>query len=285
MLESNKYANILGINFECHSDPRPSTCPMEVGQQPYLDETTGEYQCPLCLYVLNTQSAEDENPHGEDIIDEEEASSLGLVYVAETDKIQVDQTDEEKRVVDRKRDISNIISLIISVDRPYTDYLANNVEEVITMLTELEEAEVDGFELRKNIRPKILAVTSHLFKRLPNSKALEILGEKSGSILRRKLFLDKTYTTKIDNTISMAINEVGQSLEIPNATISQAIDMFEKDLPANREPKDRVKGAAWLYVYLTKKTDIPIKRNQFTSLSGVSRISFGKSVSVYSSYF
>ncbi len=285
MSESNKFANILGINFECNADPRPSTCPMEVGQQPHLDETTGEYICPLCLYVLNTQSAEDENPQGEDIIDEEEASSLGLVFVAETDKIQVDQTDEEKRVVERKRDISNIVSLIISVDRPYTDYLANNVEEIISMLTELEEAEVRGYELGKNIRPKILMVASHLFKRLPNSKALEILGEKSSSILKGKLFLDQTYTSKIDNTVSMAINEVGQSLEIPNATISQAIDMYEKDLPANREPKDRVKGAAWLYVYLKKKTDIPIKRSQFTSLSGISRVSFGKSVSVYSSYF
>ena len=72
---------------------------------------------------------------------------------------------------------------------------------------------------------------------------------------------------------------------IPDTLISQAIEAYEKDLPANSEPKDRVKGAAWLYSYLTKKTDIKTKKSDFTSLPGISRVSFGKAVSVYLSYF
>lgn len=286
MSVSNKFANILGKNFECKSDPPPSTCPMEVGQQPKLDPKTGEYYCPFCLYVLGTQSEDDVGAQGEDIIDEEEAQGLGLVFVPETDSIQKDQSDEEGRVVTRKKDIAIMISLIISIDRPYIEYMSNNQQTILTMLKELEDANVKGFQTGVSVRPKILAVTSHLYKRLPNSKALNILGVKTNDILKKKSFLDQTYTAKIDNKVSMAINDIGQTLDIPDVMISKAIDEYEKDLPPNREPKDRVKGAAWLYVYLIKKTDAKkVTRKQFTSLPGVSRISFGKAVSVYLSYF
>ena len=285
MLVSNKFANILGKNFECLSDPPPSTCPMEVGQEPHLDTKTGEYQCPLCLYVVGTQSADDEESQGEDIIDEEEARGLGLVFVPETDSLP-DQSDEESRLVTRKNDIAMMVSLIISIDRPYIEYMSNNQQTILTMLKELEDAKVKGFQTGVSVRPKILAVASHLYKRLPNSKALNILGVKTNDILKKKSFLDQTYTAKIDNKVSMAINDIGQSLDIPDVMISKAIEEYEKDLPPNREPKDRVKGAAWLYVYLIKKTDAKkVTRKQFTSLPGVSRVSFGKAVSVYLSYF
>ena len=60
---------------------------MEVGQEPHLDPKTGEYQCQLCLCVVGTQSTDDEESQGEDIIDEEEAQGLGLVFVPETDSL------------------------------------------------------------------------------------------------------------------------------------------------------------------------------------------------------
>lgn len=285
MLESNKYADILGKNFQCQADPRPSTCPMETGSQPYLDEVTGEYQCPLCLYVLNTQSEEDDsNSYGEDIIDEESAMSLDLDYTPE----MVEKRDlgkEGQREVSRKDAITEMISLLISIDRPFIEYMSTNQDSILTMLTELEDAEVTNFGIGTGLKPKILAVASHMFKRLPNNEALKVVGVKTGDVLKRKSFLDQTYTSKVDNNISMAINDIGQTLGIPDTLISQAIEAYEKDLPANSEPKDRVKGAAWLYSYLTKKTDIKTKKSDFTSLPGISRVSFGKAVSVYLSYF
>jgi len=285
MLESNKYADILGKNFQCQADPRPSTCPMETGSQPYLDEVTGEYQCPLCLYVLNTQSEEDDsNSYGEDIIDEESAMSLDLDYTPE----MVEKRDlgkEGQREVSRKDAITEMISLLISIDRPFIEYMSNNQEDILTMLGELEDAEVTNFEIGRDLKPKILAVASHMFKRLPNNEALNVVGVKTADVLKRKSFLDQTYTSKIDNNISMEINSIGNSLSIPNPIISKAIEEYEKDLPANSEPKDRVKGAAWLYVYLSKKTDSKPKKSDFTSLPGISRVSFGKAVSVYLSYF
>jgi len=211
--------------------------------------------------------------------------SLDMNYVPETDRIQKDLGAEGQREVSRKDTITEMISLVISIDRPFIEYMSTNQEDILTMLTELEEAGVSGFEIGRNLRPKILAVTSHMFKKLPNTKALEVLEVKTNDVLQRKLFLDKTYTTRIDNSVSMAINDVGNTLNIPESMISKAIEEYEKDLPPNREPKDRVKGAAWLYTYLTKKTDTKVRKSDFTSLPGVSRNSFGKAVSVYLSYF
>lgn len=285
MLDSNRFVDILGKYFECRADPRIQPCPMETGQQPYLDESSGEYQCPLCLRIVGQQSEEDDSqPYGEDIIDEEEAMSLNMNYTPE----MVEKRDlgaEGQREVSRKDSITEMISLLISVDRPFIEYMSNNQEDILTMLGELEDAEVTNFEIGKDLKPKILAVASHMFKRLPNNEALKVVGVKTGDILKRKSFLDQTYTTKIDNSVSMQINDVGHTLEIPDAMISKAIEEYEKDLPPNREPKDRVKGAAWLYSYLTKKTDIRTKKSDFTSLPGISRIPFGKAVSVYLSYF
>ena len=285
MLDSNRFVDILGKYFECRADPRIQPCPMETGQQPYLDESSGEYQCPLCLRIVGQQSEEDDSqPYGEDIIDEEEAMSLNMNYTPE----MVEKRDlgaEGQREVSRKDAMTEMISLLISVDRLFIEYMSTNQEDILTMLTELEEAGVSGFEIGRNLRPKILAVTSHMFKKLPNTKALEVLEVKTNDVLQRKLFLDKTYTTRIDNSVSMAINDVGNTLNIPESMISKAIEEYEKDLPPNREPKDRVKGAAWLYTYLTKKTDITVRKTEFTSLPGISRIPFGKAVSVYLSYF
>ena len=286
MLESNKYEDILGKYFECVADPRAPTCPMETGSQPYLDDSTGEYQCPLCLRIVGQQSEEDDTtPYGEDIIDEEEAISLDLKYVPEVDSVQKNLGKEGQREVSRKEAITEMISLLISIDRPFIEYMSSNQNDILTMLGELEDAEVTNFEIGKDLKPKILAVASHMFKRLPNNEALKVVGVKTGDVLKRKSFLDQTYTTKIDNSVSMQINDVGHTLEIPDAMISKAIEEYEKNLPPNREPKDRVKGAAWLYSYLTKKTDIKTKKSDFTSLPGISRNSFGKAVSAYSSYF
>ena len=285
MLESNKYADILGKDFSCIAEPRPSTCPMEMGSQPHLDESTGEYQCPLCLHVVGQQSEEDDSaPYGEDIVDEEEAMSLDLNYTPE----MVEKRDlgaEGQREVSRKDSITEMISLLISIDRPFIEYMSTNQDSILTMLTELEDAEVTNFGIGTGLKPKILAVASHMFKRLPNNEALKVVGVKTSDVLKRKSFLDQTYTSKVDNNISMAINDIGQTLEIPDAMISKAIEAYEKDLPANREPKDRVKGAAWLYAYLTKQTDTKAKKSEFTSLPGISRVSFGKAVSAYLSYF
>ena len=285
MSVSNRFADILGADFYCLAEEEPPRCPMEMGEQPHLVDETGEYVCPFCLVLVGNQTEEDDSRSvGEDIIDEEEAISLDLNYTPEMVE-QREFTSEDKRIVDRKDAITKVISLLISIDRPFIEYMSTNQDAILTMLTELEEAEVDGFGIGGNIRPKIIAVASHMFKRLPNSESLRVLEIKTNDVLSKKIFLDKTYTSEIDNSISIEINDIGNSLEIPNTTISKAIERYEKDLPPNREPKDRVKAAAWLYSYLSKETDAKPKKGDFTSLPGISRVSFGKAVSVYLSYF
>ena len=285
MSGSNRFEDILGINFGCVAETKPTVCPMEQGEEPYLDSTTGEYQCPFCLHLVGNQTEDDDDPSvGEDIIDEEEAVSLDLSYTPEMVE-KKDATAEDKRIIDRKDAITNVISLLIGIDRPFVEYMSSNQDAILTMLSELEDNDIDGFGLGKDIQPKIIAVASHLFKKLPNSEALRILDIRTNDLLGRKSFLDNTYTTKIDNSVSIAINSIGNNVDLPKTLISQAIEEYEKNLPTNREPKDRVKAAAWLYAYLSKRTDNKPKKGDFTSLPGISRVSFGKAVSAYLSYF
>jgi len=284
MSASNKSADILGKDFECRDDPPQRGCPLMAGVSPHISLDTGEAQCTLCYRVVGQETSDDEQVFDDDIIDEEEAASLDMKFVAEVDKIQVDQTDEEKAIIRRKNAISEIISLIIPIDMKYAEYMSDNQDAILTMLGELEDADIDGFQIGKNIRPKVLAVASHMKKSLPNSKALKALEVKTNQILQRKSFLDKTYTSRIDNTISIEINNIGQTLDLPKPIISKAIDMYEKDLPPNKEPKDRVKAAAWLYSYLKKKTDDKPKKADFY-LPGISRNAFNRAVSSYEPYF
>lgn len=284
MLASNKSADTLENNFECVDDPPQRGCPLMAGVEPHISNDTGEAQCPLCYRVVGQETSDDEQVFDDDIIDEEEAMSLDMKYVAEVDKIQTDQTDEQKATIRRKDAITAIISLIVPIDMKYAEYMSDNQDAILTMLGELEDAGIDDFQTGKNIRPKVLAIASHMKKGLPNSKALRVLEVKTSDILRRKAFLDKTYTSKVDNIISMNISDIGQSLEIPTPIISKAIDMYEKDLPPNKEPKDRVKAAAWLYSYLKQKTDMKPKKGDFY-LPGISRISFNRAVSSYKPYF
>ena len=119
--------------------------------------------------------------------------------------------------------MTEMTSLLISIDRPFIEYMSNNEVDILTMLRELEDAEVTNFEINRDLKPKILAVASHMFKRLPNNEALKVVGVKTGDVLKRKSFLDQMYTTKIDNKVSMQINDVGHTLEIPDAMISKAM--------------------------------------------------------------
>ena len=66
--------------------------------------------------------------------------------------------------------MTNVISLLISIDRPFVKYMSSNQDAILTMLSELEDNDIDGFELGKDIQPKIIAVASHMFKKLPNSR-------------------------------------------------------------------------------------------------------------------
>ena len=114
MLDSNRFVDILGKYFECRADPRIQPCPMETGQQPYLDESSGEYQCPLCLRIVGQQSEEDDSqPYGEDIIDEEEAMSLNMNYTPE----MVIRCGNLTRSILRSAKLNTTISSFLRVSR------------------------------------------------------------------------------------------------------------------------------------------------------------------------
>ena len=68
----------------------------------------------------------------------------------------------------------------------------------------------------------------------------------------------------------MQINDIGHTLEMPTRDDIQSHRGIRKEPPTNREPKDRVKAAAWLYAYLKKTDRCQTKEVDFTSLPGIS---------------
>ena len=172
MSVKNKSADILGINFECVDDPPRIKCPnMEEGPDGYAKiETTGEYQCILCLRKVGNESSSDDEVAEDDVVDEENVEEVEYAYTAEGDKIQ-DFTPEQLLVISRKDKISEMVSKISSIDLEFSLFMSDNQNEIIDLLRKMEKAGESVFDTRA-LEPKILGVTAHLIKRYPDPKAM-----------------------------------------------------------------------------------------------------------------
>jgi len=284
MSVKNKSADILGINFECQDDPPRSDCPNIVGgQEGYTKiESTGEYQCIACLRKLGNESSSDDEVADDDVIDEENMEVVEYAYTAEGDKIQ-DQTAEEGLVIKRKDKITEMLPKIATSDLEYATFMSTREAEIIDLLRKMETAGEPNFDIR-SLAPKILAVTSHLIKRYPTTKAMKAVGVTPVSIEAGKAVLDSLRSPDIGDPVSIAINNIGNSLQIPEAMIMSAIEEYEKDKPPNTEPKTQARAAAWLYLY-AKKSKLKIKKTEIYDMPGVSRSAFNKALKSYQDYF
>ena len=285
MSVKNKSADILGINFTCRDDPPRSNCPNLVeGPEGYAKvESTGEYQCIACLRKVGNESSTEDEVADDDVIDEENAEAVEYAYTAEGDKIQ-DQTPEESRVIERKDKISDMMPKIAASDLEYAMFMSDKQDEIIDLLRKVETAREPSFDTRL-LAPKILAVTSHLIKRYPTTKAMKAVGVKPRAIEAGKNILDALQSPELGDPISIAINNIGNSLQVPEAIIMSAIEAYEKNKPIpNQEPKPLARAAAWLYLH-ARRSKLKINKTEVYNMPGVSRSAFNKALKSYEDYF
>ena len=144
----------------------------------------------------------------------------------------------------------------------------------------LSKDNVPGFEGERNIKPKVVSVTSHYMKRLPTSNAMRASKVKSNDIRKRKTVIDNMYRTDIGNPMAMNINNIGNQLGVPETIISLAIEEFEKTTPSNSEPKPLARAAAWLYLF-AKKKNYKITKQEFDKISNLSRSALNRAIESY----
>ena len=284
MSEKNKSADILGVNFECVDDPPRINCPNLIeGPEGFAKiETTGEYQCTACLRKVGNESSSDDEVADDDVIDEENMESVEYAYTAEGDKIQ-DFTPEQLLINARKDKISEMLGKISPVDLEFSLFLSNRQDEIIDILRKMEKAGESAFETRA-LEPKIIGVASHLLKRYPNTKAMKAVGVKPSSIEGPKKILDALQSPQLGDAVSVEINNIGNSLTIPEPVIMSAIEEYEKNKPPNKEPKTMARAAAWLYI-AAKNAKVKINKTQIYNIPGVSRSAFNKALKSYEEFF
>jgi hypothetical protein len=284
MLVKNKSADILGIDFHCKDDPPRIDCPNLIkGPEGFAKiESTGEYQCLACLRKVGNESSAEDEVADDDVIDAENAEEVDHAYTAEGDKIQ-DLTAEQLLVITRKDKITAMVSVITPIDLEFALFLSNKQDEIIELLRKMETAGEPTFDIR-SLEPKILAVASHLIKRYPHTKAIKALGVKHSAVEAPKRILDSLYSPKLGNVVSIAINNIGNALNVPEAIIMSAIEEYEKNPPPNKEPKPKARAAAWLYIH-TKKSKLKINKTKIYDIPGVSRSAFNKALRSYEDYF
>ena len=200
----------------------------------------------------------------------------------EGDKVQ-DFTAEQLLVISRKDKISEMINKISSLDLEFSLFMSEHQNEIIDLLRKMEKAGESSFETRA-LEPKILGVTSHLIKRYPNTKAMKAMTVKPSAIEGPKQILDALQSPQLGDAVSVGINNIGNSLKIPEPVILSAIEEYEKNRPPNKEPKTMARAAAWLYIY-TKNANFKINKTQIYNIPGVSRSAFNKALKSYEEFF
>ena len=290
--EPNKYADILGLDFECQREPPleptyPTGCPnFNDGPGPELMVDTGEQICRRCGKKLGQDSGLDDDLVDDDPLDEEDAEYQGTSdYTPEGGKI-MDFTPEEGRRNDRRDKIIEINLVIGSLDKEFSIYLADEEIYIVTTLMELESAKVPEF-ITKMLVPKIIAVASYLFHRQPNKEALNALkkefptqGIKPAHIDKRIKSIQNIKEPHVDNEMERNMISIAKSLDIPETIYQPAIENFEKERPMNSVPNVKVLAAAWLFMQ-TIKTGYQINKGDFYNIPGISRTNFNKAHSSY----
>ena len=110
MSVSNKYADTLGLNFECLREPPlelkwPEGCPNgNDGPGPKTDDKTGDIICIKCGVVFGSEVGYDDDTYDDDAIDAENAEDIETSYTYEGDKV-IDYTPEQDLKATRKKKI------------------------------------------------------------------------------------------------------------------------------------------------------------------------------------
>ncbi len=281
MSATTRFPDILGNDWECKREPPlgKTECPNYNGIGPELLHATGEWMCRKCFKVIGQENSTDDEIQDDDAIDDENKEEVEIAYTAEGER-NTDFTPEQALRVRILKTIDKIVANMNQLDQPFAMYMKKNEYEIASMVMNLSKDNVPGFEGERNIKPKVVSVTSHYMKRLPTSNAMRASKVKSNDIRKRKTVIDNMYRTDIGNPMAMNINNIGNQLGVPETITSLAIEEFEKTTPSNSEPKPLARAAAWLYLF-AKKKNYKITKQEFDKISNLSRSALNRAIESY----
>jgi len=280
-LGSNPFEDIVGADFSCLKEPplSPDKCPGSSFTQggPRLDDEIGEWYCPTCGAVFDTDEAPEDEFFDDD---EDEAFDNDEEFVAEGDRL-IRQTPEEKARVDRYNALNSLSADLGPINLRLSMYMEANATMIIDTLRELELGKEPAFGGRL-LKPKVLAVSLFMTKRRLDAETYRIIkvNQRTVDIMLRALTLLRPSVGDSD-PMSENIRFVGNTLNLPPGIITIVTEQYEEaGRPPNRETDWRTRAAAWIYL-MTKDIGLQVTKAKLKAVGGVKKNAFDRAVESY----
>jgi len=273
----------VGADFTCLKEPplSPDKCPGSSFTQggPQLDNEIGEWYCPACGVVFDTDEAPEDEFFDDD---EDEAFDNDEEFVAEGDRL-IRQTPEEKARVDRYNALNSLSADLGPINLRLSMYMEANATMIIDTLRELELGGEPAFEVRL-LKPKVLAVSLFMTKRRLDAETYRIIkvNQRTVDTMLRALTLLRPSAGEND-PMSENIRFVGNTLNLPTGIITIVTEQYEEaGRPPNRETDWRTRAAAWIYL-MTKDLGLKVTKAKLKAVGGVKKNAFDRAVESYES--
>lgn len=271
----------MGADFSCLKEPplSPDKCPGSSFTQggPRLDDEIGEWYCPTCGAVFDTDEAPEDEFFDDD---EDEAFDNDEEFVAEGDRL-IRQTPEEKARVDRYNALNSLSADLGPINLRLSMYMEANATMIIDTLRELELGKEPAFGGRL-LKPKVLAVSLFMTKRRLDAETYRIIkvNQRTVDIMLRALTLLRPSVGDSD-PMSENIRFVGNTLNLPPGIITIVTEQYEEaGRPPNRETDWRTRAAAWIYL-MTKDIGLQVTKAKLKAVGGVKKNAFDRAVESY----
>lgn len=272
----------MGADFSCLKEPplSPDKCPGSSFTQggPRLDNEIGEWYCPTCGVVFDTDEAPEDEFFDDD---EDEAFDNDEEFVAEGDRL-VRQTPEEKARVDRYNALNSLSADLGPINLKLSVYMEANATMIIDSLRELELGGEPAFVETRLLRPKVLAIALFMTKRRLDAETYRILkvNQRIVDTMLRALNSLRPSSDKAD-PMSDNIRFVGNTINLSPGVITIVIEQYqEAGRPPNRETDWRTRAAAWIYL-MTKDLGLKVTKAKLKAVGGVKKNAFDRAVASY----
>jgi len=270
MLESNKYADILGLRFDCHDDLPLGECPAFKGEFDKSD-ISGKYICRQCLSPVGMEVYDER----EDLYDEEDDQDAGAMnedsnFVAEGDNSMTDWTPDFAKRVEREEAIIKLIDSV--VDGDLSRFMAINQREIVDELRVQEQSDNPLFRDSgsQRLAPKIIAVAHFLQNKAPNRALLLRSGISPTQVGKFYAYLSRTGKPYAEPKIEMTFLSIGKQLKIPESLVRSALEEYETSRPPSSRTSVYDQIVAWLYV-MCRKYGFKLTQKEAIRLSGAGR--------------
>ena len=282
-MASNPFEDIVGADFSCLKEPplSPDKCPGSSFTQggPQLDNEIGEWYCPACGVVFDTDEAPEDEFFDDD---EDEAFDNDEDFVAEGDRL-IRQTPEEKARVDRYNALNAMSADLGPINLRLSMYMEANATMIIDTLRELELGGEPSFDGRL-LKPKVLAVALFMTKRRLDAETYRVLKVNQRTVdTMLKALTQLRPSVGESDPMSENIRFVGNTLNLPPGIITIVTEQYEEaGRPPNRETDWRTRAAAWIYL-MTKDLGLKVTKAKLKAVGGVKKNAFDRAVESYES--